>query len=49
MQYENIKYDFPKMPEKMRDMIEREVEKQVKTEYPQFKKRKKLAGRTIAA
>lgn len=49
MRLDDLKYEFPKMPEEMKEMIEREVEKQVKTEYPQFKKRKKLAGRTIAA
>ena len=49
MRLENIKYDFPKMPEEMRSMIEREVEKQVKTEQPRFGRNKRTAGRTIAA
>ncbi len=49
MRLENIKYDFPKMPEEMRSMIEREVEKQVKTEQPKFGRNKRTAGRTIAA
>ena len=49
MRLDDLKYEFPKMPKEMKEMIEREVEKQVKTEYPQFKKNRKLAGRTIAA
>ena len=36
MRLEDMKHEFPKMPEEMRKMIEREVEKQVKTERPQF-------------
>ena len=28
MRLEDMRYDFPKMPKEMRDMIEREVEKQ---------------------
>ncbi len=49
MRLENIKYDFPKMPQEMRSMIEREVDKQVKTEQPQIIKNRWTAGKTIAA
>ena len=48
MQYENLKYDFPKMPEEMRDMIEREVEKQVKVKQ-QGRKRRFAFGKIAAA
>ena len=36
MRLENLKYEFPAMPEDMKEMIQQEVEKQVKTEYPRF-------------
>ena len=36
MKFEDLKKDFPKMPEEMRTMIEKEVEKQVKTEQMPF-------------
>lgn len=49
MRLEDLKYEFPEMPKEMREMIEREVEKQVKTESPQFQRGRKTAGRTIAA
>ncbi|MCI8860378.1 MAG: DUF4367 domain-containing protein [Lachnospiraceae bacterium] len=49
MRLEDMKYDFPKMPEEMRTMIEREVTKQVKTERPQFGKGKRAVGKTVAA
>ena len=49
MRFEDLKYDFPKMPEEMRTMIEREVEKQVKTEQPRFQRRRKAAGKVLAA
>ena len=49
MRLEDLKNEFPAMPKEMREMIEREVEKQVKTEHPQFKRGRKAAGRTIAA
>lgn len=49
MRLEDMKYEFPTMPKEMRDMIEREVEKQVNTEHPQFQRSRKAAGRTIAA
>lgn len=49
MRLEDMKYDFPKMPEEMRTMIEKEVAKQVKTERPQFGKGKRAVGKTIAA
>ena len=48
MDYENLKYDFPKMPEEMRNMIEKEVAKQIKT-GKQHPGTRKTAGRTIAA
>ena len=48
MQYEKLKYDFPKMPEEMRDMIEREVEKQVKVKQ-QGRKRRFAFGKIAAA
>lgn len=49
MRLEDIKYDFPKMPEDMRIMIQKEVEKQVKTERPKFGKGKFAMGRTAVA
>lgn len=49
MRLEDLKHEFPAMPKEMREMIEREVEKQVKTEHPRFKRGTKAAGRTIAA
>ena len=47
MEFENLKYDFPKMPEEMRNMIEKEVAKQIKTENKH--KNTRMAGRTVAA
>lgn len=42
MKLEDIKQEFPKMPEDMRAMVEREVEKQMKqTDRQQTNKRKK--------
>lgn len=49
MRLEDLKYEFPEMSEEMRAMIEREVEKQVKTERPQFQKSHRAVGRTAAA
>ncbi|MCI9083387.1 MAG: DUF4367 domain-containing protein [Lachnospiraceae bacterium] len=49
MRLEDMRYDFPKMPKEMRDMIEREVEKQVKMEQPQFRKNRRRTGRIAAA
>lgn len=49
MRLEDMKYEFPQMPKEMRDMIEREVEKQVKVEQPQFRKNKRRTGRIAAA
>lgn len=49
MRLDDLKQEFPKMPEEMRAMIEREVEKQVKTEHVQFHRRKRTAGRVVAA
>lgn len=49
MRLEDMKHDFPSMPEEIREMIEREVDRQVKTERPEFQRRGRAAGRTIAA
>lgn len=56
MRFEDLKHDFPKMPEEMRAMIEKEVEKQIKqTERKQTEVRKsrfrgrRALGRTLAA
>lgn len=49
MRLENIKNEFPAMPAEMREMIEREVERQVKTEHPRFNRLGMAAGRTAAA
>lgn len=49
MRLEDIKYDFPNMPEEIRTMIEKEVEKQVKTEHVQRSSRKWTAGKVLAA
>ncbi len=48
MKLENLKEEFPRMPEEIRDLIEQEVERQVKTERPRFKSRKTW-GRTLTA
>ena len=49
MRLEDLKQEFPTMPEEMREMIEREVEKQVKTEQPQFRRGGRTAGKVVAA
>lgn len=49
MKFEDLKKDFPKMPEEMRTMIEKEVEKQVKTEQMPFATGRKAAGKVLAA
>ena len=49
MGFEDLKYDFPKMPEEMRTMIEKEVNRQVKIEQPKFTNNKKTAGKVLAA
>ena len=48
MEFESLKDNFPKIPEEMRAMIEKEVEKQVKKEQAPVKT-KKIAGKAIAA
>ena len=48
MGFEQLNYDFPNMPKEMRTMVEREVEKQIKTEHRKFKG-KYAIGKTIAA
>ena len=48
MGFEQLNYDFPNMPKEMRTMVEREVEKQIKTEHRKFKG-KYTIGKTIAA
>lgn len=48
MGFDNLKHDFPKMPEEIRIMIQNEVEKQINTNAP--KRRGKTAvRRTLAA
>lgn len=47
MKFEDLKYDFPKMPEEIRVMIEKEVKRQIKTQTPQLKGRKRVK-RTLA-
>lgn len=49
MRLDDLREEFPKMPEEMRAMVEREVEKQVKTEHVQFNRRKRTAGKVVAA
>lgn len=52
MRLDDLRQEFPKMPEEMRAMVEQEVEKQVKTERPQFGRRRtavKVAAASIAA
>lgn len=50
MRLEDMKQEFPEMPQEMRAMIEREVEKQVKlTSATQYHKNKRLAKRTLIA
>ena len=48
MGFEHLKYDFPKMPDEIRTMIEAEVARQVKIEKPSFRSRK-AAGRMLVA
>lgn len=45
MRLEDMEHEFPKMPENMRAMIEREVEKQMKTETEQSGKAEKITGK----
>lgn len=50
MKLENLEQEFPKMPEEMRAMIEREVEKQTKEgKVTMYTKRKHFARKTLAA
>ena len=49
MNFENIKYDFPKMPEEMRTMIEKEVKRQIETEQMPVQNGRKAAGKVLAA
>lgn len=49
MRLDDLRQEFPKMPEEMKEMIEREVEKQVKTEHPKFNRNRRNAGRVVAA
>ena len=49
MRIENIKNDFPKMPQEIRDMMEKEVEKQIHMETKQKWNTKLKPGRTLAA
>ncbi len=49
MRLEDMKYDFPDMPKEMRKMVEREVERQVKMEQPQFGWKRRKAGQIAAA
>lgn len=49
MKFEDLKYDFPKTPEGMRTMIEKEVEKQINTQQIPLKKGSKAAGKVLAA
>lgn len=50
MRLEDMEEEFPKMPMDMRAMVEREVEKQIKTTSSvQYKKRKGMARKTFVA
>lgn len=49
MNFENIKNDFPKMPEEMRTMIEKEVKRQIETEQMPVQNGRKAAGKVLAA
>lgn len=49
MRIENIKNDFPKMPQEIRDMMEKEVEKQIHIKKKQKWNTKLKPGRTLAA
>ena len=48
MGFENLKRDFPEMPEEIRTMIQKEVTRQIKTEQPKLRRRRSV-GKTIAA
>lgn len=50
MRLEDMEYEFPKMPEDMRTMVQREVEKQIKTtSTTQYRKRKGMARKSFLA
>lgn len=49
MNLENLKYEFPQMPEEMRKMVEREVNKQLRSEPTVITKKHKTAKRTLVA
>lgn len=50
MRLEDMEHEFPKMPEEMRAMVEREVAKQVKTtSHTTYRKKKHMARRTFIA
>lgn len=50
MELENLNQEFPKMPEEMRAMIEREVEQQIKEgKTVMYRKRKHFARKTLVA
>lgn len=50
MRLEDMEHEFPKMPEDMRAMVEREVAKQVKTTpHTTYRKKKHMARRTFVA
>lgn len=51
MKLEDLKYEFPKMPDEMRVMIEKEVARQVSMQPERIKKNRRVrsVGKTIAA
>lgn len=52
MKLENLKDEFPQMPEEMRTMVEREVQRQMKVERPRFgrrKQRRRIAALALAS
>ena len=51
MRLEDLKYEFPKMPDEMRDMVETEVARHLSMQPKEVKKmrRTRPVGKTIAA
>lgn len=49
MRFEDLQYDFPKMPEEMRNMIEKEVDRQLHLQKVRDNRRKHAVGKTVAA
>ncbi len=49
MNLDNLKYEFPRMPEDMKRMVEQEVKKQIETKQSRIAKKHKTFKRTLVA